>query len=251
MRRAQRLTTEMQIRAESVESELRKANQLRSQELNRRLAALEIELAEEKNTKKIVEYQAKQAMTELTAEFEVQRSELTRISREKDVLHEKVRDIEGKYEMDKKQFAIFKKESTATISSLEKVAKDFRLKITESEAKILDAKSTELDNIFASQMQKAANESLRNEQSATIESLKRESHQRAADLEKVYVEKLGRIKENTREALEKVCHKLQVFMTLNSQLPADMTLLQRIIRRENELMHIKAKRMMLRKEERH
>lgn len=202
------MTTEMQIRAESVESELRKSNQLRSQELNRRLASIEIELAEEKNSKKIIEYQSKQAMTELTAEFEVQRSELARILREKDVLHEKVRDIDGKYEIDKKQSAIFKKESAATINSLEKTVRDFRVKITESEAKILNAKSTELDSIFASQVQKAANENLRSEQCATIAALKRDSNQKAADLERVYVEKLERIKENTRDALEKVNCKM-------------------------------------------
>ena len=53
VRRAQRLTTEMQLRAESVETDLRKSHQIRAQELTRRLSAGEIELAEEKNARKV------------------------------------------------------------------------------------------------------------------------------------------------------------------------------------------------------
>ena len=83
VRRAQRLTTEMQLRAETVESDLRKSSQIRNQEMTKRLSALEIELAEEKNVRKINEYEGKQTLSELSIEFEVQRSELTRIVREK------------------------------------------------------------------------------------------------------------------------------------------------------------------------
>ena len=77
------MTTEMQLRAETVESDLRKSSQIRNQEMTKRLSALEIELAEEKNVRKINEYEGKQTLSELSIEFEVQRSELTRIVREK------------------------------------------------------------------------------------------------------------------------------------------------------------------------
>lgn len=204
LKRAQLQTTTIQIRSESVESELRKSNQLRTQELNKRLSGLEIELAEEKNSRKIVEYQSKQAVEELTAEFEVQRSELTRITREKEVLHEKVRDLEGRYEGDKKLAATYRKEVTTTNSILEKKVKEMKVKISDYEAKILHAKSVELDHQFAAQMLKSNMDSLKAESVATADALKRESLQKATDLEKMFIEKLERIKESTREALEKV-----------------------------------------------
>jgi hypothetical protein len=177
---------------------------LRTQELNKRLAGLEIELAEEKNSRKVAEYQSKQAAEELSAEFEVQRSELTRITREKDVLHEKVRDLEGRYENDRKLAATYRKEATATNSILEKKVREMKVKISEFEAKILHAKSVELDHQFAAQMLKANVESLKADNVATADALKRDSLKRAADLEKTFIEKLERIKENTRDALEKV-----------------------------------------------
>ena len=177
---------------------------MRTQELNKRLAGLEIELAEEKNSRKIAEYHSKQSAEELSAEFEVQRSELTRITREKDVLHEKVRDLEGRYESDRKLAATYRKEATATNNILEKQVKEMKVKISEFEAKILHAKSVELDHQFAAQMLKANVESLKADNAATADALERDSHKRAADLEKTFIEKLERIKENTREALEKV-----------------------------------------------
>lgn len=168
------------------------------------MAALEIELAEEKNVKKVAEYQSKSVIGELTAEFEVQRSELTRILREKDVLHEKVRDLETKYDTDKKQSTSYRKETTGTISTLERTVREMKLRIADYEAKIIVAKSTELDSQFAAQMLKASAESQKAEQTAAVEALKRESYLKVTDLEKIYVDKLERIKENTREALEKV-----------------------------------------------
>ena len=204
LKRAQLQTTTIQIRSESVESELRKSNQLRTQELNKRLSGLEIELAEEKNSRKIVEYQSKQAVEELSAEFEVQRSELTRITREKDVLHEKVRDLEGRYDGDKKLAATYRKEAIIANSILEKKVKEMKAKISDFEAKILHAKSVELDYQFAAQMLRSNMDSLKAENIATADALKRESLQKATDLEKMFIEKLERIKESTREAVEKV-----------------------------------------------
>jgi hypothetical protein len=191
---------------------------VRAQDLNKRLAALEIELAEEKNVKKVAEYQSKSVIAELTAEFEVQRSELTRILREKDVLHEKVRDLETKYDTDKKQSTTYRKETTGTIATLERTVREMKMRIADYEAKIIVAKSTELDSQFAAQMLKASAESLKAEQTAAVEALKRESYLKVTDLEKTYVDKLERIKENTREALEKVFlpSEFKVFLPLIS-----------------------------------
>ena len=204
VRRAQRLTTEMQLRAESVETDLRKSHQIRAQELTRRLSALEIELAEEKNARKVFEYESKQTVSELSTELEVQRSELTRITREKDVLHEKVRDFEGKYENEKRTLVQNRKETSATILNLDKTIKEYKNNIIDLEARILQAKKNELENQFASQMLVANMDSQKIEKAAMIEAMQRETQSRASELEKMYVDKLEKIKENTRDALDKV-----------------------------------------------
>lgn len=198
------MTTEMQLRAETVESDLRKSNQIRTQEMNKRLSVLEIELAEEKNVRKINEYEGKQTLSELSIEFEVQRSELTRIVREKDVLHERLRDVEGKYESDKKQSIQYRKDTAATILTMDKTVKEYKINVAELEGRILKAKSIDLDNQYKSQIMVSNMDALKTEQSAFIDAIKKESQIRATDMEKLYIEKLEKIKENAREALDKV-----------------------------------------------
>lgn len=195
----------MQLRAETVESDLRKSNQIRTQEMNKRLSVLEIELAEEKNVRKINEYEGKQTLSELSIEFEVQRSELTRIVREKDVLHERLRDVEGKYESDKKQSIQYRKDTAATILTMDKTVKEYKINVAELEGRILKAKSIDLDNQYKSQIMVSNMDALKTEQSAFIDAIKKESQIRATDMEKLYIEKLEKIKENAREALDKVC----------------------------------------------
>ena len=173
--------------------------------MTKRLSALEIELAEEKNVRKINEYEGKQTLSELSIEFEVQRSELTRIVREKDVLHERLRDVEGKYEVDKKQFIQYRKDTAASILAMDKTVKEYKINVAELEGRILKAKSIELDNQYKSQIMLSNMDSLKSEQSALIDAIKKESQIRATDMEKLYVEKLEKIKENTRETLDKVC----------------------------------------------
>lgn len=194
----------MQLRAETVESDLRKSNQIRTQEMNKRLSVLEIELAEEKNVRKINEYEGKQTLSELSIEFEVQRSELTRIVREKDVLHERLRDVEGKYESDKKQSIQYRKDTAATILTMDKTVKEYKINVAELEGRILKAKSIDLDNQYKSQIMVSNMDALKTEQSAFIDAIKKESQIRATDMEKLYIEKLEKIKENAREALDKV-----------------------------------------------
>lgn len=198
------MTTEIQLRAETVEADVRKSSQIRIQELNKRISALEVELAEEKNVRKINEYGGKQTLSELTIEFEVQRSELTRIVREKDALHEKFRDVDGKYEAEKKQLIHYRKETTANIVAMDKTIKENKLKMAELEGRILKIRSVELDNQYKSQMLLTNIETLKKEQLATVDAMRKDTQMREANMEKTYVEKLEKIKENTREALDKV-----------------------------------------------
>ena len=123
----------------------------------------------------------------------------------KDVLHERLRDVEGKYEVDKKQFIQYRKDTAASILAMDKTVKEYKINVAELEGRILKAKSIELDNQYKSQIMLSNMDSLKSEQSALIDAIKKESQIRATDMEKLYVEKLEKIKENTRETLDKVC----------------------------------------------
>lgn len=169
-----------------------------------RISGLEIQLAEEKNEKKIIEYQSKQTINQLSAENEVQKSEITRISREKDILHEKIRDIEEKIENEKKTLVLHKKESSTIIQNLEKNLRDSKIIMNDLEAKILHFKSVELENQFTTQNLNNSIEMMKIEHIAIVDGLKKEAQYSSSELERLYVEKLEKIKENTREALSKV-----------------------------------------------
>mmetsp|Transcript_26153 Transcript_26153/g.24991 ORF Transcript_26153/g.24991 Transcript_26153/m.24991 type:complete len:609 (-) Transcript_26153:112-1938(-) len=203
LRRAQRMTTEIQLRNESIESEMRKSFQTRAEDLSKRLSVVEIELAEEKSSKKVNEYQSKQVVDELGVELEVQRSEGARLQREKEIIHQKLRDLEMRGTEDKKASSITRKENIICIGNMDKIVKESKIRINELEAKVFKAKSADLENQYLSQSLQGNISTLKSEQSALIEIMRSEMKIKLNDMEKLYIEKLEKIKENTREALDK------------------------------------------------
>ena len=87
---------------------------------------------------------------------------------------------------------------------MDKTAKEYKINVAELEGRILKAKSIDLDNQYKSQIMVSNMDALKTEQSAFIDAIKKESQIRATDMEKLYIEKLEKIKENAREALDKV-----------------------------------------------
>jgi chromosome segregation ATPase len=203
VRRSQRIATEMQVRAEAVESELRKEHQYKIQEITKKLAAAELQLAEEKMTSKTAELKNKKEQEEIEAELDVLKSELARISREKDVLHEKVRELEGKLDGEKRATASIRRESTTMVRALEATVKELKYKVTDLEAKNLHAKTAEIDLQYSLQTVQGKLDGIQAENSAVIEALKNEARQRALEQDKLYAEKLEKIKENSRAVIEK------------------------------------------------
>ena len=203
VRKAQRMATEIQMRAESIETELRKTNQQTSQELNRRIANLEMELAEEKSLRKTAEYTARQMVEDLTTDVEVQRSELSRLQREKDVLHDKLRDYESKLDSEKKSSGVYKRDAGAKLTAADHALKDLRTRVMELENKLLKAKSSELDHQYTQQALQAKLESSQAEHVALLEAVKAEAALRVSELDRTYADKLEKVKINGRDAVEK------------------------------------------------
>ncbi|CAM9612012.1 unnamed protein product, partial [Ectocarpus fasciculatus] len=94
LRRAQREANEMQIRAESLESELRKGYFHQLLEARQRGESLELELCELRESHRHTELQMKLSLEQSSADCDRLRSENSRLAREKDVLHGHLRDLE-------------------------------------------------------------------------------------------------------------------------------------------------------------
>jgi hypothetical protein len=120
LRVSHREATEMQLRAEGNEAELRRAHQIQLQEFRRRLAVLELQLAEATHTIKTNECHNSTALDQAVLERDGAKSELSRVSREKDVLLTRLRELEGLVVTDKQQLAALQSESAAKQASLEK-----------------------------------------------------------------------------------------------------------------------------------
>lgn len=102
LRRAQREANEMQLRAESLESEVRKSFFQQLVEAKQRAENLELELMDLKDSYRQSEMQLKAAIDQSLLECDRLRSESSRLSREKEVLHGHLRDQELKLESEKR-----------------------------------------------------------------------------------------------------------------------------------------------------
>ena len=203
VRKTQRIINEIQVRAESVETDLRKTIQQQKQEFNKRIAILEVELADERSMRKTQEYQMKRSIDDITIECDIQKSEFSRIQREKDILHDKLREHDSKFDMEKKSNAVYKKDMTSKLSTAETVIKDLRAKIAELDGKLLRAKALELDHQFAMQGLQGKLEASQAEQTALVEAMQKESQIRLQVIEQTFVSKVEKVKENSRQLMEK------------------------------------------------
>jgi chromosome segregation ATPase len=120
LRISQREATEMQLRAEGNEAELRRAHQTQLQEFRRRLAVLELQLAEATHTIKTNECHNSTNLDQAVLERDGAKSELSRVTREKDVLLTRLRELEGLVVAEKQRLSTLQSESATKQASLEK-----------------------------------------------------------------------------------------------------------------------------------
>jgi len=137
LRKMQRDITDMQNRYESGLSETRRSFQHEVQGLSKRNSSLESELCDEKNQRRRLEQQKLLEERNEIAEVLELRSELSRITREKDLLHEKLRDTESLAQEDKRNVTLSKREHDEMKKSnnvMTKELKDLREKHTKDAA---------------------------------------------------------------------------------------------------------------------
>jgi len=190
--RAQREASEMQVRAESVEGELRKSHQMHVNELKKRLASLEIELADEQTARRKLEADKIMRFQQDRTEHEILKSEVTVLKREKEVLHEKLIEADRIFEAENRKSSTGKREAAAKISLLEQSQYVLKSTIKELELKMAEL-STQLEDAGKA----------KDHHEALVDALQREFANRATNMERAHKKKIEDISKKHQAALLK------------------------------------------------
>lgn len=135
-RRLQREASEMQLRAESMEGEMRRSHHVAVQEMKKRHAIVELELADTRHMCKSLEEQLETIKEQYILERDTVSSELARVRREKDVLHGKLREYEANLDGQRKKSLQIQQEQLNKISLLEKQLRDLQASNTSMQIKL-------------------------------------------------------------------------------------------------------------------
>jgi len=151
IRKMQREMSELQTRYESGLNETRRSFQHEIQDLNKRSSSLEIELADEKSHRRRLEQQKLIDEKNEIAEVVELRSDVSRINREKDLLHEKLRNAENNIQEERRNNILNKREYEDMKRTLTLVNKELQ----ELKEKSIKEKAEKEDLIFAMQKEMA------------------------------------------------------------------------------------------------
>ncbi len=144
-RRIQREASEMQLRAESMEGEMRRSHHVSVQEMKKRHAIVELELADTRHMCKSLEEQLETIKEQYVLEKDTVSSELARVRREKDVLHGKLREYEANLENQRKKALQVQQDHLNKMSLLEKQCRDMQASNTSMQIKLDTNHSKYLD----------------------------------------------------------------------------------------------------------
>ena len=175
IRKLTRDVVETQTRAETNESELRRAHLAASSDLKKRLGAAELKIQDQATHVRSSEMLYTQAEESNKVEVASIKSELHRVKREKDALHDKLRESEHNVEAERRKMATLRRE---VASKSETQAAE--LAEEKERSKLLDStkyKVVELETQVASLQQKlsdalAANSSLNEDAQLKLKQLK-------------------------------------------------------------------------------
>lgn len=144
-RRAQRETSEIQLRCESLESDMRRSHLATMQQLQKRNGALELQLAELEQKLRAIDEDRAAANAANSADIDVLRSEVSRYKREKEALHDKVRELEHTVEGERRKVTSLKREQAARKEYVDLDMKEERAKMASLEAEVMLGKIREAE----------------------------------------------------------------------------------------------------------
>ena len=203
IRRAQRETSEMQVRAEGLESEMRRVHAGQIQECRKRCASVEVELADTLSKCRAYDSQKQQLVEMTAAEIDTLKSEVARVKREKDVLHDRVREFEHSSEAERRKTQSIRRDLSSKVETVDTALKEITSRANSLETQLVASKSRETDLQSATISAQVESERRTVEQALLIEAIQKEAHFRLDSLKTDFKERLDSVKQKLKAALLK------------------------------------------------
>lgn len=196
VRNLQRQLMDMQLRSESIATDMRRTYLQQVQEQRQSRDALELEVAELRDQLKCGENAHQQAAQQYNYEIDKLKSEVQRLNREKDILHSHIFNNENKYNTEKTRL-------TEQRKGAEEAFRVLRLKhiSLETEVQTLKKQNMELSTENKSVVQKI--ESMKFEHKQQLDTLERESEKRYESLGQTYRSQIEELKGKVKKAISK------------------------------------------------
>ena len=199
MRRMQRETHEIQTRFESSDRTLKAEFSLKLKEIRTKSDSLELEVSEARLQLKAGEAKSLQIQSQQLKDLNFVKSEKTRIQREKDILHERVRVVENRLGEASEKLSKVEREGLNKLQNAEDSSFSQRERLASLQLAL--EKSTMQVNQSAAEVL-SLNKQL-DLSSTQLEALQREANNRYEALGNSYREKLQDVKQKFKRSLEK------------------------------------------------
>ena len=194
IKQLQRSSNELQIRTESNDRELRRSHQQQISELNKRYTNNEMELSNLRKESFSNNNQLTLKNEQNKIELENCKSEISRLKREKDVLHDKYRDLERRYESNTSKTSLEITELKGKIVQNELNLSDYRNKETKLQRDCNQYKTLNRELQQSLDLLSIKYEKLENENKNFIETIQNETKKRLEILQLNYKTKLDSLK---------------------------------------------------------
>ena len=195
-RRCQRDMAEIQLRAEGLLAEQRKTYHHQLLDARQRIDTLELSTLEAGEAKKLHDSQQTQVLDQYQTEASSLRSDVTRLQREKEILHGQLRSVEQKYASEK-QRGVESKRSSEELQRTLKV----RMKTLEAERNAVAKKL--LTSQHSIQDMQTQQEQMQRTHEKHLDTVQREDEQRFEELGKTYRHKLEDMKGKVKKAVHR------------------------------------------------
>lgn len=203
LRRLQKEASDMQVRAETNEGELRRSHLARVQELKQRVDALEVDCSASKRDQQLGLIHKAELGDKFAKEGGMLRAELSRLKREKEVLLSRSTVVEQALDSERRKLSAAKRTAAAKAALSNDLTLEMRTKVAELEKRLQDSRERE---IKATADQRATEDLLSHKEkefAANLDSMQREAHSRYEQLGREYKEQLDQVKASAQRAVAK------------------------------------------------
>merc|ERR1711991_66141 len=207
LRKAHRDMAEQQARYEAAEREYHRNTMVQLRDLQSRNQMLELDLADANVHAKAEESKSMQAASANAKNMDFVKSEKARPQREKDILHEKLRNYETKYDEVDTKLKRSEKEWMKKVKDAEDTSKNFKERMLEMQLNVekLTSHNSELNANLLTATRKCdyyANQ---------LESFQKEANNKYEQLGNTYKEQLSTVKNKLKKSLEKEKKKAEAY----------------------------------------